>query len=245
MLKINIIYIILIFILLILFIQTIRFLNKIQYSKSILQYSCPKEKLKIWNPYYSKNILLIGDSTVIGYGMKNCNNTIPYILSYKLKVNVDVMGESGKNLKGIYKMARKINKRYDAIVAIVGGNDIMGTTSFQDIKRNLEKLVVELKKKSNKVLITHTGMMWRADIFVFPYNLYIKHRALRTREIYQKVSKSKKYGFIYVDMFNPRDMSCGKSSHEFDCTLDGLHFNEKGNKAWVNTISYYLSQSTI
>ncbi len=186
------------------------------------------------NKNSNQNILLLGNSTVVGYGTV-CTNTIAYRLGELTRMNVHVIGKSGATIENLYNMIKNKNfKSYEYIVVLIGANDIMSSNSLKNIKYNLIKLILLLKKSNAKILITHGGKLWSKPIFVFPLNLYIYYRTKEIRKIYQDICYQ--HNIIYVDLF-PIANRCFDNK----CVLkDGLHMNNYGNNIWAIRIYNYL-----
>lgn len=217
--------------------QILKQYRKIQYSRKQLHNSCQYINYFL---NYPNTMLLIGDSTVIGYGTPNCNDTISYHLGKLSKSNIDVIGESGYKIAQVEKLFYKVKKPYKIIVIIAGANDIMSLDNLNDVPIKLTNLIKTTKCYGKHIFITHSGKIWNSDIFVFPINYVMYFRALKMRRIYQQLSKE--LGFTYIDMFNPSSTICGNGAHE--CSIDGLHFDKRGNYVWAETI-YETIKNTI
>ncbi len=223
----------LIFLLLII-IQYYRFISFQNYSKKILYpSSCSFNGFSIYNNS-KDNILLLGNSVVVGYGTM-CINSLAYKLAKFTRMNIRIIGKSGINIEGLYNMIKNKNlKKYNYIIVLIGANDIMSTTPLTIIKNNFIKLILLLKKTNAKIFITHGGKLWTKSIFVFPINLYIYYRTNAVRKIYQDLSY--KYNFIYIDLYTIYHKCLYNK-----CTLkDGLHLNNYGNNIWAMHIYNYL-----
>ncbi len=126
------------------------------------------------------NTLIIGDDTIIGSKLFDCNDTIGKKLSDLLGSNVYQFGKSDLTLKGLYDFVKAnwfdINSaKADHIVLCVGHNDV---TSMQfDINGiYLDKTVKLLKTITDKIYLLSPRDIHNDEMYVFPFNYIIKQR---------------------------------------------------------------------
>ena len=156
----------------------------------------------------SSKIFVIGDSLGAGTGFKG-ENTWAEILAEKLKcevINKSVGG--GTAASSIKSLARIENIGKDDLVIIeIGGNDIFQGKSAKEFRKDLEKLIVDVRKRTPRIL------MLELPLPPFANGFGEAQRQLGSK--YQVTLIPKKY-FAYV--------LSGEAS-----TVDGLHLANPGH----------------
>ncbi len=116
------------------------------------------------NECFSKTIKLMvyGDSLVAGFGLMS-KDSFPSQLQYKLNQNnfeVDVInaGVSGETTAGgLNRLEWTISEKPDAIILVLGGNDMLRGLPTSYIKENLSQILKILKREQIEVLLA--GML--------------------------------------------------------------------------------------
>ncbi len=110
-------------------------------------------------------ILAFGDSLTYGYRVDSDKN-YPSILSNLLQSEVINAGVNGETTKEGLKRLPKLLKRYKPQILIIceGGNDLLRSKKFSDIKANLAKMI-ELAQKE-KIFVVLIGV---------PYLEYLRY----------------------------------------------------------------------
>ena len=105
------------------------------------------------------NILIIGDSSACGVGVKSINKSLAGYLIKELSENYDctwkIIAKSGLTTSDLIKLIKEQNDSlFDSIVISIGMNDITSGISRERWLKQLEKLQILLQKKfSTKRLI--------------------------------------------------------------------------------------------
>ena len=102
-----------------------------------------------------KNFLVIGDSTAVGAGAANQNDSIAGRLGSDYpEANIANLGVNGsKTHELIVRLTSLGDKRYDFILIQIGANDIVRRTNLAELKQSIDIVLVEAKKHADQVML--------------------------------------------------------------------------------------------
>lgn len=215
--------------------------NSIKTAKGIIAKTETFQKL---NPNANIKILVMGDSTAIGTGSKDKNNTIAGRFSNDIpKAHVETIAMNGLKLQGLNPIPETKLDHYDLIMIQVGANDIIRLTKFKDIETRLRKLLVESNKKADTVVILHSGDIGTAPIFSFPFNKIQSYRSKKTRLIYLDVTKET--NSIYIDLYKEKVDDILVSDINRYYSKDLLHLTDEGYGIWYKEIKKAILKNNV
>jgi len=191
-----------------------------------------------------KKILVIGDSTAVGIGSSNSNYSIAgrFGKDYP-KAHIETIAKSGQRLRGLDPFPKTIHKKYDLIVIQIGANDILRSTNYQEIRERIGILLDESNKRSDNVVVLHSGNVGLAPVFYFPLNKYYAHRTRKVREIYLEVVK--KTNTTYVDLFREKKEDLFSKDLGKYYSPDRLHLSNEGYANWYSEIRKAMKDHSI
>ena len=191
-----------------------------------------------------KKILVIGDSTAVGIGSSDSRYTIAGRFGDDYKnFHIETIATSGYKLNKFIPFPKTIAKKYDLILIQLGANDILRGTSYKDIEIQLEKILLEARKRSDNVVILHSGNIGLSPMFKFPLDSYMAYRAKRVRDIYLDITK--KTDTVYVDLYNEREDDLFSSDIKKYYSHDRLHLTDKGYAFWYSEIRKAMEKKDI
>ncbi|STX27561.1 Esterase TesA precursor [Legionella beliardensis] len=182
-------------------------------------------------PLQAKTILVLGDSLSAAYGIEENQGWVS-LLKERLKeeslpyqvVNYSTSGDTTRN--GLAKLPEALSKHKPDIVIIeLGANDGLRGLSIPELKRNLEKLIVQSQDRSAKVLLLAT---------LLPPNYGASYLA-KYKQVY--VDLSQQYQTLLIPMFLE-----GVAGNPTWMQSDGLHPNQKAQVKILNNIWPVLKQ---
>ncbi|MCA1839722.1 MAG: SGNH/GDSL hydrolase family protein, partial [Actinobacteria bacterium] len=148
------------------------------------------------------HLVVIGDSTAVGVGTHNPNETYPWIiaddLGKKLRVRLDVVARSGARMQDLAEFVPRANAFNPDLVLIgLGGNDVTHLTSMKRVADLLAHAVGALSDADTKVVIC-LGPPFDSPIFETPLAQIIHWRVNRINETIRKVARSR--GVPIIDL---------------------------------------------
>lgn len=190
-----------------------------------------------------KKIYIGGDSLVVGIDIDH-KATLPYLVSQHLQTNVSVTtdAEIGLRVNGmltrIRHMATLCNRTYDHVILIIGGNDMLHGTSYQQIHNEMLTTLTYALAMSPRVTWVLCGDFSCMPFFVFPYNLLAKKRYLAYKKIFYQIATHFSPDHVkIVDMeeFMIKDGYSKKINRYLG--KDQLHLNELGYVEFARILS--------
>jgi lysophospholipase L1-like esterase len=206
----------------------------IQKSGDLIDNSNPYQKIVLES---DKRILVVGDSTGVGTGVKNNLESTAGRLSQKYPdYSLENYSINGLRLEGLIEVLSPLgDNKYDLILVQIGANDIFRFTKKENIENRITKVLSMTSKMSNRVIFLHSGNV--KDTGMFPsFTLpLISWRSKIMREIY--LQKDIEFESAhYVDLF--KSEAINNMTNDFDkyYAEDMLHLNGDGYGVWFNEI---------
>ncbi len=197
------------------------------------------------NPKAVVRILFVGDSTALGTGAKNNNQSVAgwFGRDYP-RAHIDNRSANGKKLGGLvqeFNPSKEI--QYSLVVIQIGANDIFRFSRFPDIERNLTTVIKRAKTISKNIIILHSGNVGLAPVFIWPFDRILSARARQMRALYMK--KAKEQNILYVDLFTERSNDLFLKDIKTYYSADSLHPSGEGYKWWYQRIRWTLDQAGV
>lgn len=189
-----------------------------------------------------EHILVLGDSTMHGYGVEDPANTIGGLLAQRYpKDSVETVADNGARLADLDTQFSKAQyEQYKLIFLGIGGNDVLQITPFQTIEERLERFLKKVSARSDKIILVHCVNLGHTGVFAFPLNYLFDYRTRRLSETYTKVAK--KYPTVhYVSFYRPigNDFYTRKTRLQFIAS-DGFHPSDYANKFFFKMTEEFL-----
>lgn len=180
----------------------------------------------------TKSILVLGDSLAVGVGAPGVE-TVAGRLAMAMSANVENYAKSGavtSDLAG--QMTRAQKDRYDLILIQAGANDVIQLKSLASAQENMDALLAEVSKKSDRVVFLTSGNIGDAPLWPFPWrHVYLK-RTLDLRERFTALAT--KHGALYIDLYSRGNLF--ESDPKRFYAGDNLHLSADGYAKWFDVI---------
>lgn len=224
----------LIFILLILYLLYIYIIvrHKINISKDLIQKTVKYENL---TDDKGKTLLILGDSTAVGVGVNKREDSIPALLSDKLKVtyteNKSVSGAKVSDLKD--QMQNIKLKNYDYVLIQIGGNDVVARKDVDKVGKELGEVVQTLPKGA-KVIVQMCGDVGVATLLPWFVRGYYTSLSLKYHTVFEKITKEN--GAVYINLYEDPKTDPFLKLPEIYLATDGFHPSSAGYKLWFSKL---------
>lgn len=233
-------WIILIVIVILILLIKFDFIRIFLYVQRIIGIYGVSKKFERRNKNAKMKILILGDSTGFGFGLRDEKNSIAGRLARDF-LRADVVNESilGLKISGLERKFRPRGKeKFDLIVVMIGGNDIMRFADLEESGRNLELIFERAKKISRRVVLLPPGNVGIAPIFSFVLSRIYTRRTRRMRSIFMKVAKEK--GVLFVDLFKERKEDISLKDIKKYYVSDYVHPSDFAYEIWYKELKKIL-----
>ena len=116
-----------------------------------------------------KTLLVIGDSTAVGIGASTTTDSIPSLVAKKISAtyteNYAISGSVVSSLASQIKNAKRAH--YSLILVQIGANDIVARHDVIQITNDLKKILIELSKRGDRIVVVTAGNIGGAPAIPF------------------------------------------------------------------------------
>lgn len=148
--------------------------------------------------------LFIGDSTGVGVGSARAEDSIAgrFALAHP-ELNIENLSVSGRKTGSIVPVMQSITGRpYKYVVVQIGGNDIVGFSNAEILRRDIKKVLVEATRIGERVYLMTSGNVGNAPLLPKPFAFLWERQTRVVRTIFQEEASAA--GVHYVDLFTEK-----------------------------------------
>ena len=174
-------------------------------------------------------VLIVGDSTAVGTGAENAANSVGGRLAAAYpSLWVDNRGRDGARWADVPGQLDG-TARYDAVLVLAGGNDVIRLTSLADVERSIDATLARARRISDHVVVMPAGNVGNAPFFFWPLNRWMTERS---RSMHAAVrAAAERRGAGYVSLFKESADDPFASQPGLHAS-DGLHPSDAGYSLW-------------
>jgi lysophospholipase L1-like esterase len=191
----------------------------------------------------SKKILVVGDSTAVGTGSLDPTKSVAGRLGaeypYATIVNHSKNGRKTGEMIAVVK--EEEGKRFDLVLLQTGGNDIIRFVPLEKVASDVDTLLTESKKLSDRVVLVTSGDVGAAPFFPRPINIFWSRRTSAVRVLFMDAAK--KHDVVYVDLLGYGVDGIFNTDIKKYYSPDLLHPSEDGYGVWYDYIGPAITQS--
>jgi lysophospholipase L1-like esterase len=181
--------------------------------------------------------LFVGESTGVGTGALRPEESVAGRLgSALLSAHIDNVSENGARITDAQAQLERLgeNVSYDAIVLLIGGNDILNFTSSKKVTESIRTLMHSAKARAGYVYLMTTGDVGNAPAFGPILSSLYSARSKELREVF--IEEAKRSGVIYVDLFMPKASDPFYLEPRKYHAADGVHPSSEGYGVWYGKL---------
>lgn len=188
-------------------------------------------------------ILVAGDSTAVGTGTTNVSQSVAGRIGEDYPTaDITNLSQNGRKTGELIEVIQAQNgKQYDLILLQIGGNDIIRFVALPQVANNIDILLTEARKLSDRVILVTSGDVGESPFFPRPLHKLWSKRTKEVRVLFQEASK--KHGVQYVDLFGLNVDSVFNTDIPKYYSPDLLHPSEAGYGVWYDYIGPVISKS--
>lgn len=178
----------------------------------------------------SASLLIVGDSTAVGTGASTPENSLAgQIARTYPTLRIVNMAHDGAKFNAIaYQLAG--TERFDMILILGGGNDVIRLTSDAALRENIDRAVARATTRSDHVIVMPAGNVGNAPFFFPPVSWWMSARARTLHDA--ALQSARAHGATFVDLY--RDKMADPFAQEPDRmnARDHLHPSDAGYAFW-------------
>lgn len=161
-----------------------------------------------------RNLVVIGDSVSAGVGGKSEKQTWPKIIATKHHLNVLDISHVGETAGSAFDRVKQYALPPSLIIIEIGGNDLLGSTTAQQFRKDLDRLLSHVTNPSRQVLM-----------FELPLPPF--------RHEYGRIQRqlSREYGVLLI----PKRIFLNVISKS-GATLDTIHLTQEGHHRMADSV---------
>ncbi|MBA3788875.1 hypothetical protein H0X32_00575 [Patescibacteria group bacterium] len=211
----------------------------VQHEKELMNEAVPYEQHPV---NATGSFLVAGDSTAFGTGTRDSKNSTGGRLGAQYPMaNIRNVSKNGLKLQGLVEKLNVLptTTHYDVALIQIGANDIVGFTSYADIRSRLDSVLEWATIHATHTLVLTAGNVGLSPVFRFPLTWLYTNRTLQVRQTF--MTEITKYSNIsYVDLYkNKADEPFNKNVPLY-YAADHFHPSDAGYGLWYQSISATL-----
>jgi lysophospholipase L1-like esterase len=156
-------------------------------------------------PECRARVLVVGDSTGVGTGALRAEDSIAGLLASEFPdITITNRARNGAKAADALRQLETLpqDRRFEAILVHVGGNDILRTTPLPQLEVDIKATLRAARARSDTVIFMSTPNVGLCPVFFPPFSWLLTMRTRRCRDIFLRVSAE--LDVTYIDLFRER-----------------------------------------
>ena len=184
---------------------------------------------------HRSTLLVLGDSTAVGVGASSREDSVPGRLAHFMgATHTENYAVSGAGVEDIPSQITKATlSRYDTILVMVGGNNILAFDNVRWAGRILGEVLAELPQ-AEKVYVMNAGNAGGATLFPPPVRFFHTRTNLEYHKEFSRVCEA--LGATYINLYMKPHEDPFLKEPEVYLSKDGLHPSSEGYRLWFEKL---------
>lgn len=206
--------------------------RKVHISKQLVSVA---HAFQIPSTDYTTSILVLGDSTAVGVGATNAQDSMAGLIAKKVSATyLENQGVSGAEVRDLPSQIAKIHqKEYSYIVIQIGGNDIVARHNPQEEADRLAIVIAQLPKTQHLIVMS-CGDVGTATLFPWFVRPYFTSLTLKYHNTFTKAVTE--HGGTYINLYNAPDTDPFILHPDIYLASDEFHPSSAGYKNWFEKV---------
>lgn len=176
-------------------------------------------------------LLVVGDSTAVGTGASSPANSVAGLLAREHpRLAITNYGEDGAKFEGIARQLERAQGRWDAVLVLGGGNDVIRLTGYEKLQDAVGRVAQLARERSDVVVFLPSGNVGNAPFFFPPLSWWMTQRSQTLHEIVRGAAQA--HGASYVNLYKHRADDPFAQDPKGMNAKDGLHPSDAGYRLW-------------
>jgi len=187
---------------------------------------------------YPNSILVVGDSTAVGVGSAP-ELSVAGRLANSLNASVENYAQSGARVVDIKEQSSHAQKdSYSLVVIHAGANDVIHSTSYQNIERDAKDVLERAHALSARVVFLTAGDIGEARLWPRPFAWYMTYRTQKVRAVIKPLVENS--GAVYIDLYTLPSPFAADPERYY--ATDFLHLSSDGYGVWTKFLTDALKK---
>lgn len=182
-------------------------------------------------------LLVVGDSTATGTGASGPQASVPGLLAAQdPALAVRNLARSGARFRDLPAQFAAVDAstRYDAVLVMCGGNDVIRLTSTQALAGDIARVAELAAQRAPVVVFVPPGNVGNAPAIHAPWSWLMR---ARSQALHAQVrAATARSSALYVNLYRERDADPFVHDAERLNAQDGLHPSDDGYVLWLDAI---------
>src|SRR3990167_7512215 len=181
-------------------------------------------------------VLFVGVRIGVGVGSTTPTNSLVGNIGRDFSdIDITNYSKNGVRASDLFRHIKKQDLgRYDVIVVIVGGMDVIKMTSLDKLKSTLQQFVLFLAQHTKKIVLIPPNNTGSLPLYHFPLTQILNARVLKVQNIFKEVAKVNSCTLIDESI---SDLLADKKRY---FSGDRSHPNDQGYALWYSKMGKYL-----
>lgn len=182
-----------------------------------------------------KSLLIVGDSTAVGTGATDAAQSVAGLLgATTMNLRIVNRAADGARYADFAAQLQSSPDRFDAVLVLGGGNDVIRATSRETLQRQVRQAVQLARERADIVVIMPPGNVGNAPFFTRPFSWWMDRRSQSLHAIVRETAQAT--GVTYVNLYRPRaEDPFAQRAGELHAR-DGLHPSDAGYELWLQEL---------
>jgi lysophospholipase L1-like esterase len=177
-------------------------------------------------------LLVVGDSSGVGTGASSPASSVAgRLAATTASLSIDNLSRVGARFEDVVaQLARAPRSRYDAVLVMAGGNDVIALTRHAALRASVERAVAVAARLAPTVVVLPSGNLGNAPFFAWPLSRLVAARTRRMHAIVRDAAA--RHGATYVSLYRDRaDDPFARAPGRY-LAGDDLHPSDAGYALW-------------
>ena len=201
------------------------------------------EALNVTPDMPGASLLIVGDSTGVGTGAGSPQTSLAGLLASAYpNLRIVNLARDGAKFGAIaYQLAG--TERFDMILILGGGNDVIRMTSEATLRDNLDRAITRATTRSDHVIVMPAGNVGNAPFFFAPLSWWMSRRARVLHDAASDMARA--HGASFVDLYRDRNADPFAQAPDNMHARDRLHPSDAGYAFWFSELERQAHVSQI
>lgn len=182
-----------------------------------------------------RRILVVGDSTAVGTGASSPLASLPGLMGQQHpRWHIDNLASNGARFADVAAQLEQAGARYDMVLVLAGGNDVIRFTSQDALRGQIEAVVALARQRGSQVVLMPCGNVGHAPFFMPPLSWVMSHRSERLHALVAEISTTRQVR--YVRLLKPKEEDPFVARSDELHAADGLHPSDAGYQEWMREL---------